>query len=216
MALRAALDGIGIAYVPEDLAAPFPRAGQPVRVLEQWPAATEGLFPFYHGHRQVPTALRAFIDMVPRQGRRDVRSRVPYELSSKPRPIGDEVNLLEQDCAYSPPCKDPYYANRGVDAVRQKRRLQRFDSAAARVGRGGAPSNPLRRPDDVVGPAIESREEVVDPARLQVGELVGAGEIDAGGEKGCRHVGGVEGFLQCFERPFRLAALGGKIGAARE
>jgi hypothetical protein len=35
--------------------------------------------------------------------------------------MGDEVNLLEQDCAYSPPWKDPYG---GVDAVRQKRRLQ--------------------------------------------------------------------------------------------
>jgi DNA-binding transcriptional LysR family regulator len=64
LALRAALDGIGIAYVPEDLPAPFLRAGQLVRVLERWPSATEGLFLFYHGHRQVPTALRAFIDMV--------------------------------------------------------------------------------------------------------------------------------------------------------
>ena len=58
LALRAALDGIGIAYVPEDLPAPFLRAGQLVRVLERWPSATEGLFLFYHGHGQVPTALR--------------------------------------------------------------------------------------------------------------------------------------------------------------
>jgi hypothetical protein len=38
--------------------------------------------------------------------------------------MGDEVNLLERDCAYSPPWKDPYHDNGGVDAPRQKRRLQ--------------------------------------------------------------------------------------------
>ena len=64
LALRAALDGLGIAYLPEELAAPFLRTGQLMRVLESWPAAVEGLYLFYHGHRQVPTALRAFIDMV--------------------------------------------------------------------------------------------------------------------------------------------------------
>jgi len=64
LALRAALDGIGIARVPEELAAPFLRTGQLVRILESWSAAVEGLFLFYHGRRQVPAALRAFIDMV--------------------------------------------------------------------------------------------------------------------------------------------------------
>jgi DNA-binding transcriptional LysR family regulator len=64
LAVRAALDGLGIARVPEELAAPFLRTGQLMRVLESWRAAVEGLFLFYHGHRQVPTALRAFIDMV--------------------------------------------------------------------------------------------------------------------------------------------------------
>jgi hypothetical protein len=38
--------------------------------------------------------------------------------------MGDEVNLLEQDCAYSPPWKDPNHGNGGVDAVRQKMWLQ--------------------------------------------------------------------------------------------
>jgi DNA-binding transcriptional LysR family regulator len=64
LALRAALDGLGIAYLPEELAAPFVRAGQLMRVLESWGAALEGLYLFYHGHRQVPPALRAFIDMI--------------------------------------------------------------------------------------------------------------------------------------------------------
>jgi len=64
LAVRAALDGIGIAYVPEGLVAPFLRTGQLMRVLESWSAAVEGHHLFYPGHRQVPTALRAFIDMV--------------------------------------------------------------------------------------------------------------------------------------------------------
>jgi DNA-binding transcriptional LysR family regulator len=64
LAIRAALDGLGIARVPEELAAPFLRTGQLTRVLESWSASVEGLFLGYHGHRQLPTALRAFIDMV--------------------------------------------------------------------------------------------------------------------------------------------------------
>jgi DNA-binding transcriptional LysR family regulator len=64
LALRAALDGLGVARVPEELAAPFVRTGQLIRVLENWSAAVEGYFLFYHGRRQVPAALRAFIDMV--------------------------------------------------------------------------------------------------------------------------------------------------------
>jgi len=64
LALRAALDGLGIAYLPEGLAAPYLRTGQLMRVLESCVAGVEGHFLFYQGHRQVPTALRAFIDMV--------------------------------------------------------------------------------------------------------------------------------------------------------
>ena len=42
----------------------FLRSGQLVRVLEDWSPCFEGLFLYYHGQRQVPAALRAFIDMV--------------------------------------------------------------------------------------------------------------------------------------------------------
>jgi DNA-binding transcriptional LysR family regulator len=62
LALRGALDGLGIAYLPEELAAPFLRTGQLIRVLESR-SSPEGLFLFYQGHRQVPIALRAFIDL---------------------------------------------------------------------------------------------------------------------------------------------------------
>ena len=64
LALRAAVDGLGIAYTVEAMAEPFLRSGQLVRVLEDWSPSFEGLFLYYSGHRQVPAALRAFIDMI--------------------------------------------------------------------------------------------------------------------------------------------------------
>ena len=80
LAVRAAVDGLGIAYTLESLAAPFLRTGQLVRVLESYSPSLEALFLFYPGHRQVPAALRAFIDMLraPRsaQGGRSLKNPV--------------------------------------------------------------------------------------------------------------------------------------------
>jgi len=64
LAVRAALDGLGIAYSVEALAEPFLRSGQLVQVLGNWSPSFEGLFLYYSGHRQVPAALRALIDMI--------------------------------------------------------------------------------------------------------------------------------------------------------
>jgi DNA-binding transcriptional LysR family regulator len=64
MAVRAAVDGLGITYTLVALAEPFLRSGQLVQVLESWSPAFEGLFLFYSGRRQVPAALRALIDMI--------------------------------------------------------------------------------------------------------------------------------------------------------
>jgi hypothetical protein len=64
LAVRAAVDGLGIAYTLESMARPFLRSGQLVRVLEDWSPSFEGLFLYYPGHRQVPAALRALIDMI--------------------------------------------------------------------------------------------------------------------------------------------------------
>src|SRR5579872_771665 len=70
------LDFVGIARAQH--AAPYLRSGQLVQVLEGRLPTMEGLFLYYHGHRQVPTALRAFIDMirVPKsaQARRSIKS----------------------------------------------------------------------------------------------------------------------------------------------
>jgi DNA-binding transcriptional LysR family regulator len=64
LALRAAVDGLGIAIAIEGQAEPFLRSGHLVRVLEDWTPSIAGLFLYYPGHRQVPAALRAFIDMI--------------------------------------------------------------------------------------------------------------------------------------------------------
>ena len=78
LAVRAAVDGLGIAYTIEALAEPFLRSGQLVRVLEDWSPAFEGLFLYYPGHRQVPAALRALIDMI-RAGRGSAPARRPLQ-----------------------------------------------------------------------------------------------------------------------------------------
>ena len=74
LAVRAAADGLGIAYTIEALADPFLHSGQLVRVLEDWSPFSEGLFLYYPGHRQVPVALRALIDLL-----RSARGSVPAE-----------------------------------------------------------------------------------------------------------------------------------------
>jgi DNA-binding transcriptional LysR family regulator len=64
LAVRAAVDGLGIAYTIEALADPFLRSGQLVRVLEDWSPFSDGLFLYYPGYRRVPVVLRALIDML--------------------------------------------------------------------------------------------------------------------------------------------------------
>src|ERR1700733_8154010 len=64
LAVRAAVDGLGIAYTLEALAEPFLRSGQLVQVLGNWSPSFEGLFLYYPRHRQGPAALRALIDMI--------------------------------------------------------------------------------------------------------------------------------------------------------
>jgi DNA-binding transcriptional LysR family regulator len=64
LAVRAAVDGLGLAYTIEALAEPFLRSGQLIRVLEDWSPSFEGLYLYYPGHRQVPATLRALIEMI--------------------------------------------------------------------------------------------------------------------------------------------------------
>jgi DNA-binding transcriptional LysR family regulator len=64
LAVRAAVDALGLAYVIEPAAESHLASGQLVRVLTDWSPAFQGLFLYYSSRRQVPAALRAFIDMI--------------------------------------------------------------------------------------------------------------------------------------------------------
>lgn len=64
LALQAATDGLGISFGSERLAEPYLRSGQLARVLEASSPDIEGLYLYYPGHRHVPAALRALIDMI--------------------------------------------------------------------------------------------------------------------------------------------------------
>ena len=75
LAVRAAVDGLGIAYTIEALAEPFLRSGQLVQILEHWSPCFGGLFLYYPSHRQVPAALRALIDMIREAGGSNSASR---------------------------------------------------------------------------------------------------------------------------------------------
>jgi DNA-binding transcriptional LysR family regulator len=77
LAVRAAVDGLGIAYLLEAYSEPFLRSGQLVRVLEDWSPTIEGLFLYYPGRRQVPAALRALIDMIRTARSNPAKSSLP-------------------------------------------------------------------------------------------------------------------------------------------
>ncbi|PMR74471.1 LysR family transcriptional regulator [Billgrantia endophytica] len=61
---EAAADGLGIAFVPDVVARDRLASGQLVAVLEDWSPPYPGLMLYYPGHRHVPTALRAFIELL--------------------------------------------------------------------------------------------------------------------------------------------------------
>ncbi|MBK1698828.1 LysR family transcriptional regulator [Rhodovibrio salinarum] len=70
--IDAAARGLGIAYVPETAAGDLLATNRLVAVLEDWCPPFSGLMLYYPGHRHVPAALRALIDVLKerRSGRR--------------------------------------------------------------------------------------------------------------------------------------------------
>jgi len=64
--LSAAVDGIGIAYVPQRSAQAHLAEGRLMPMLEDWSIWRSGVFLYYPSRRQVPAPLRAFIDFVRR------------------------------------------------------------------------------------------------------------------------------------------------------
>jgi DNA-binding transcriptional LysR family regulator len=67
--VEAAVQGLGIAYVASPAAAAALKARQLREVLSAWMPAAEAIAVYYPGHRSVPPALRAFLDVVKASGR---------------------------------------------------------------------------------------------------------------------------------------------------
>ncbi|RWP55914.1 LysR family transcriptional regulator [Mesorhizobium sp.] len=61
---EAAVGGLGVAYISDKSAQSYIEQGALVSLLEDWCPAIPGLFLYYPGHRLVPPALRAFIDVL--------------------------------------------------------------------------------------------------------------------------------------------------------
>lgn len=74
--LGAAIEGLGLAQLPEPLAAVGLRSGKLVQVLEAYAPVRPGVFLCYPGHRQIMPKLRAFIDHVKSRTAGDGKVRV--------------------------------------------------------------------------------------------------------------------------------------------
>jgi len=66
--LNAAMDGIGLAYVPEALAAPYLADGRLKEVLADWCPYFQGFHLYYPNRRQTSPAFAAFVDAVRYRG----------------------------------------------------------------------------------------------------------------------------------------------------
>jgi DNA-binding transcriptional LysR family regulator len=64
LVIRAALDGVGLGFLAENLAAPHLAKGMLVRVLEPWCQPYPGFFLYYPSRRQQPRALAALINVL--------------------------------------------------------------------------------------------------------------------------------------------------------
>jgi len=71
LAIRAAVDGVGVLYTALGYAAPEIKAGRLVPLLEDWRTHSAAIFLYYPSRRQVPVPLQAFIEFL----RRNLRAR---------------------------------------------------------------------------------------------------------------------------------------------
>ncbi len=70
LVIRAAIDGVGLAFMDEDRVAPHLASGALVRVLEDWCPPFPGFFLYYPSQRQLRPALSALIDTLRLRPRR--------------------------------------------------------------------------------------------------------------------------------------------------
>jgi DNA-binding transcriptional LysR family regulator len=64
LAVKAALDSVGVLYTALGYAAPEINSGRLVPLLEDWQMPAAAIFLYYPGRRQVPVALQAFIEFL--------------------------------------------------------------------------------------------------------------------------------------------------------
>lgn len=64
LAVKAALDGLGVIYLFEDWLKPYLHSGALVPVLEPWWQGFSGPYLYYPGRRYLPSPLRAFVDFI--------------------------------------------------------------------------------------------------------------------------------------------------------
>ena len=78
--IRAAIDGVGLAFMSEEHAVPHLASGALVRVLEDWCPPFPGFFLYYPRQRQLPAALAALIETL--RFRFEKKTRPPGALSA--------------------------------------------------------------------------------------------------------------------------------------
>jgi len=64
ISLRAALDGVGIAYLLDAQARTWVDRGKLTRILESWSPSFPGFYLYYASRRQTPAALRTFVEFL--------------------------------------------------------------------------------------------------------------------------------------------------------
>jgi DNA-binding transcriptional LysR family regulator len=84
--LGAAVEGVGLAQVPEPIAASAVTSGKLVHVLEPFAPMAPGVFLYYPGHRQIMPKLRAFIDHVRSYSGATMKSKPRHEVPPKTLP----------------------------------------------------------------------------------------------------------------------------------
>ncbi|WP_413725434.1 LysR substrate-binding domain-containing protein [Sodalis sp. RH16] len=62
--LTAALQGTGLAFLPESFVAARIKSGELIQVLESWCKPFAGFYLYYPSKPHMPAALRAFIDFI--------------------------------------------------------------------------------------------------------------------------------------------------------
>jgi DNA-binding transcriptional LysR family regulator len=75
LAQRAAVDGVGVAYLLLDSAAPMIRDGRLVTMLDDWMPRFSGFYLYYPTRRQIPAPLKALITFLRRCRRISAASR---------------------------------------------------------------------------------------------------------------------------------------------